>query len=619
MSRCDNNTSTNSMDSLINYADDSQPEPVQIQDAPQPGDCIYCADDNCDGLSCTPPREQDLRRTTTTGYMDANLHYLDNPQPVQTLDEPQPGDCIYCADDHCDGVSCTPPREQDPHRTATTSNHSVNREVDNNQSTQCRDECEEIDVPALMKVNEALRAQVEWLWKEHIDMSKEYREDAGNAERKTEDLEQNNEMLLGLIEQDEKNIDKLEEENRALKGLKTFERHLRDEFEKDIDNLNKRIAVLEKDKEMVNLASESEHEIRKEISRLKAFERYMRDEYEKNEDNLNKKIKALEMDKKMVNLASESELEILKSEISRLQKQIEDQNQNSAACVSNARDNIAHITNLQTTLTYQTAEITRLKEELEAEKLSKHEAEKQAGFYQEELELRETADHEQTAEMESIIEDFEIKTLRHQDAIEARDRIIRLLRCMVAIFVMKLKDLRRETAESSTAVSKVFQDQQRQLQELEQKEERRRMEKADQKRRLEQLEQLNEILAAQLQSAKVPLEKSMSLMHKLEAQSECPYKSDREADADEEDNAEDLSAGPEGIRREENSDQQHIRFSEEMEDDGHSNDEDGTLEPSEPEYVIVDGRNELRAWNGRARRGSSLLKRTVDWDEESWS
>jgi len=352
------------MDSLINYADDPQPEPVQIQDAPQPGDCIYCADDNCDGLSCTPPREQDLRRTTTTGYMDANLHYLDNPQPVQTLDEPQPGDCIYCADDHCDGVSCTPPREQDPHRTATTSNHSVSREVDNNQSTQCRDECEKIDVPALMKVNEALRAQVEWLWKEHIDMSKEYREDAGNAERKIEDLEQNNEMLLGLIEQDEKNIDKLEEENRALQGLKTFERHLRDEFEKDIDNLNKRIAVLEKDKEMVNLASESEHEIRKEISRLKAFERYMRDEYEKNEDNLNKKIKALEMGKKMVNLASESELEILKSEISRLQKQIEDQNQNSAACVSNARDNIAHITNLQTTLTYQTAEITRLKEEL---------------------------------------------------------------------------------------------------------------------------------------------------------------------------------------------------------------------------------------------------------------
>jgi hypothetical protein len=481
-----------------------------------------------------------------------------------------------------------------------------------------------------MEVNEALRAQVEWLWKEHIDMSKEYREDAGNAETKIEDLEQDNEMLLGLIEQDEKNIDKLEEENRALKGLKTFERHLRDEFEKDIDNLNKRIAVLEKDKEMVTLASESEHEIRKEISRLKAFERYMRDEYEKNEDKLNKKIKALEMDKKMINLASESEREILKSEISRLQKQIEDQNQNSAACVSNARDNIAHITNLQTTLTYQTAEITRLKEDLEAEKSSKHEAEKQAGFYQEELELRETADHEQTAEMESIIEDFEIKTLRHQDAIEARDRIIRLLRCMVAIFVMKLKDLRRETAESSTAVSKVFQDQQRQLQELEQKEERRRMEKAvsslavskvfqDQKRRLEQLEQLNEILAAQLQSAKVPLEKSMSLMHKLEAQSECPYKSDREADADEEDNAEDLSAGPEGIRREENSEQQHIRFSEEMEDDGHSNDEDGTLEPSEPEYVIVDGRNELRAWNGRARRGSSLLKRTVDWDEESWS
>lgn len=618
------------MDSVINYADDSQPEPVQIPDAPQPGDCIYCADDNCDGLSCTPPREQDLRRTTTTGYMDAYLHYLDNPQPVQTLDEPQLGDCIYCADDHCDGVSCTPPREQDPHRTATTSNHSVNREVDNNQPAQCRDECEKIDVPALMEVNEALRAQVEWLWKEHIDMSKEYREDAGNAERKIEDLEQDNEMLLGLIEQDEKNIDKLEEENRALKGLKTFERHLRDEFEKDIDNLNKRIAVLEKDKEMVTLASESEHEIRKEISRLKAFERYMRDEYEKNEDKLNKKIKALEMDKKMINLASESEREILKSEISRLQKQIEDQNQNSAACVSNARDNIAHITNLQTTLTYQTAEITRLKEELEAEKSSKHEAEKQAGFYQEELELRETADHEQTDEMESIIEDFEIKTLRHQDAIEARDRIIRLLRCMVAIFVMKLKDLRRETAESSTAVSKVFQDQQRQLQELEQKEERRRMEKAvsslavskvfqDQKRRLEQLEQLNEILAAQLQSAKVPLEKSMSLMDKLEAQSEFPYKSDREADADEEDNAEDLSAGPEGIRLEENGEQQHIRFSEEMEDDGHSNDEDGTLEPSEPEYVIVDWRNELRAWNGIARRGSSLLKRTVDWDEESWS
>jgi hypothetical protein len=592
------------MDTVIKYVDDSQPEPVQVPDAPQPGDCIYCADDHCDGLSCTPPRKQDLSRTTTTSYMDAYLHYLDNPQPVQTSDEPQPGDCIYCADDHCDGVSCSPPREQDPHRTAaaattTTNNHSVNREVDNNQSAQCRDECEKIDVPALMEVNEALRAQVEWLWKEHIDMSKEYREDAGNAQRKIEDLKQDNEMLLGFIEQDEKNIDKLEEENRTLEGLKTFERHLRDEY----GNLNKRIAVLENDKEMITLASGSEHEIRKEISRLKAFERYMRDEYEKNEDKLNKKIKALEIDKKMINLASQSEREILKSEISRLQKQVEDQSQNSAACVSNARDNIAHITNLETTLTYQTAQITRLKEELEAGKLSKHEAEKQAGFYQEELELREIADHEETAEMESIIEDFEIKTLRHQDAIEARDKIIRTLRCVLAIFAMKLKEPRRETAESSTAVSKVFQDQQRQLQELEQKEERRRMERAvssvavskvfqDQKRRLEQLEQLNEILAAQLQSAKVPLEKSMSLMDKLDAQSECLHKSDGEADADEEDNAEDLSTEPEEIRLEENSEQQNIKFSEEIEDDRHSDDEDGTLEPSEPEYVIVDGRDE---------------------------
>ena len=91
------------------------------------------------------------------------------------------------------------------------------------------------------------------------------------------------------------------------------------------------------------------------------------------------------------------------------------------------------------------------------------------------------------------------------------------------------------------------------------------------------------------------------------------------ADADEEDNAEDLSTEPEETRLEENSEQQHIRFSEEMEDGGHSDDEDGTLEPSEPEYVIVDGRNELRAWNGSARRGNSLPKRTVDWDEESWS
>jgi hypothetical protein len=576
MSRRDNNTSTNSMDSVINYVDDSQPEPVQISDAPQPGDCIYCADD------------------------------------------------------HCDGLSCTPPREQDPHRTATTNNNSINREVDNNQSTQCRDEGDNIDVSILMEENEALRTHVEWLWKEHIDMSKEYREDAGNAQRKIKGLEQDNEMLLGLIEQDEKNIDKFEEGNRTLKGLKSFERHLRDEYGKDIVNLNNRIAVLEKDKEMITLASENEHEIRKEISRLKAFERYMRDEYEKNEHKLNKKIKALEMDKKMINLASQSEREILKSEISRLLKQVEDQNQNSAACVSNARDNIAYITNLETTLTYQTAQIAQLKEELEAEKSSKHEAEKQAGFYQEELELREIANHEETAEMESIIEDFEIKTLRHQDAIEARDRIIRPLRCAVAIFAMELKELRRETAESSTAVSKVFQDQQQQLQELEQKEERHRMERAvssvavskvfqDQKRRLEQLEQLNEILAAQLQSAKVPLEKSMSLMDKLEARSECPYKSGGEADADEEDNAEDLSTEPEETRLEENSEQQHIRFSEEMEDGGHSDDEDGTLKPSEPEYVIVDGQNELRAWNGSARRGNSLPKRTVDWDEESWS
>jgi len=45
-------------------------EPILTTNEPQPGDCIYCADDNCDGDSCAPVGEHNLHSTDTTDSLD---------------------------------------------------------------------------------------------------------------------------------------------------------------------------------------------------------------------------------------------------------------------------------------------------------------------------------------------------------------------------------------------------------------------------------------------------------------------------------------------------------------------------------------------------------------------
>jgi hypothetical protein len=529
-------------------------------------------------------------------------------EPFQTTNEPQPGDSIYCSNDHCHRISSAPGREHNPHNTITTinNNHSVSSPVDIYQYAQYAHQLEDIDVQAIMEKSEALRVQVEWLWQEQTNMRSLYQEDANKLHEKIQDLGQDKEILQGFLKQDEKTIMEFEEQNGILRAkvteLRALVRHIRDGYEKDNTNRKKRIAALENDKKMATQTSGSEREMLKsEISRLKASERYMRDECEKNKDKSNKMIKALEIDN-MIRLASQSE-------ISRLQQQVDHLKRNSAACVPNTCDRLAPISGLETTLTYQTAQTTGLKEILEAEMGSKLEEETKAALYQEELEQLEVANPQETTMMKSIIEDFDIRTLIYQVALEAGDGIIRNPEEKAAILIKKLEQRRRDTSARSNVVLEVLQNQQRRLQEIEQQEKERRRGRAvcgvavskvfrDQKRRLERLEQLNEIARAQLQSARVPLEKSMSLMDKLEALSKSPRnKTNGRGDGYEEGNVEDFGMGTEETRLEVNS-EKHTRSLRRRMAMG-MDDYPSTSEPIKPEYVIIDRRNGLRAWNGK--------------------
>ena len=57
-------------DTFNHCVDNFFAEPIQTTNEPQPGDCIYCADDNCDGDSHASVREHSLHSTDTTDSMD---------------------------------------------------------------------------------------------------------------------------------------------------------------------------------------------------------------------------------------------------------------------------------------------------------------------------------------------------------------------------------------------------------------------------------------------------------------------------------------------------------------------------------------------------------------------
>jgi hypothetical protein len=88
---------------------------------------------------------------------------------------------------------------------------------------------------------------------------------------------------------------------------------------------------------------------------------------------------------------------------------------------------------------------------------------------------------------------------------------------------------------------------------------------------------------------------------------------DGEADADEEDNVEEISRKLEVIHLEVENRERDCERAQEMDEGGYADDDDSSFEPAEPEYVFVSGNrqignvgswNRLRAWNGTVRRGS---------------
>jgi len=89
--------------------------------------------------------------------------------------------------------------------------------------------------------------------------------------------------------------------------------------------------------------------------------------------------------------------------------------------------------------------------------------------------------------------------------------------------------------------------------------------------------------------------------------------SDKEGDADEEDDIEEISRGLVDLYVQESNQKREDGRSQEKDEGADGDDEDSSFEPSEPEYVFVNPRrrlgeagswNLLRSWNGCIRRGS---------------
>ena len=98
-----------------------------------------------------------------------------------------------------------------------------------------------------------------------------------------------------------------------------------------------------------------------------------------------------------------------------------------------------------------------------------------------------------------------------------------------------------------------------------------------------------------------------------EIPSKVAYSSDGEGDADEEDNFVEISRELENARLENENQMQEEGSSHITSEVGQADDEDGSFELSEDEYVFIDGSrqsatggswNPLRSWNGIVRRGS---------------
>jgi chromosome segregation ATPase len=172
--------------------------------------------------------------------------------------------------------------------------------------------------------------------------------------------------------------------------------------------------------------------------------------------------------------AAQSENDKLQKEINKLRKQRDLKEWHRVAASHTARDHLAHIQTLERQSVEKDACIDQLTRELQRESWRKHEAQRQVATYQQELEEREVADPGEIATMHATIDDYEIKTLCHQDELQERESTIQNLEAKVAELNAKLEQRGREKAESIAAVRIVFRHQGRVISTL--KEEKEKLE-----------------------------------------------------------------------------------------------------------------------------------------------
>lgn len=562
-------------------------------------------------------------------------------QSLQTPHKPQPGDCICCVNDDCDGVLCLP-STMASHINATNNTiaitstivtganneimDSVSRPVGNFQPTQPWNEYENISVQdfehhelcidlngpfcGCSPISKEELVNDESSDESWVDMAKSSNSVPGetidgNAKNlngpNNNDIVSNDEssdrlppstaptwvslaaswkLCTSMSKDSLVNVNvALVEEVKALRAQITWMCkkgiEMQDKYQQNLSNMQATNEVLERENQ----------NLRAGIA-IALNEAADSDElYHNLRDKLHIQIKKFECNKRMILRAAQSERDIQQRQITKLQKQLQHQLRIHNVDVSIGRDNYAHITDLRVALADARTQSARSLEELKAEKWKRYFALRHFANYQELVEQRE-ADSVRMAKTQSFIGASETNIVVQH--LKTRDSTIRDLRETVAELTKKLDERQQERVQNDEARQTTFRDQVRLIQHIEQGEdfterlEQQQEERADSSDAgsevfydaeppLQELEQQHERARRQLQWAQEPRADRNSEQHQVDTN-----ESDEEGDEEGED--------------EENGEYEDEEYDENMP-------EDMFLDTARPQVI-------LRACNGRTRRGA---------------
>jgi len=169
-------------------------------------------------------------------------------------------------------------------------------------------------------------------------------------------------------------------------------------------------------------------------------------------------IKRLEQEKQMIARYAQTESDMLRRQNEKLQKQLNEyrRNQINGSIISGG--NIARIIELEKEQVNNCDVIKELKNELMLEKWDKRETQKIAISSQEKLEEQQASHLEEMAKMQETIDDHEIVRMNARDTLEEQDELIRFLQHGNSTLTKMLKQHSEDAIERDSAFLVVLKD-----------------------------------------------------------------------------------------------------------------------------------------------------------------